>query len=549
MNEDINNLEELGDDSDISLGQMLNKKLGLEVDPMIFWISAAISIVFVGLCLTCTDVFIGSLKNLQQAIADKAGWVYILIVNILVLFLVYLYFSKYSNITLGGDNADPEFSDLAWIAMLYSAGLGIALVFYGSYEPLIHYASPPLGEAETIESAKMAMALTFFHWGIHPWAIYGTISLAIAFFFFNKGLPLSIHSLFYPIFGRRIFGVPGKIIDTFAVLAAIFGIIVSFALGAKQVTTGLHLIFPSIPENNITLLIVTIFVATAALVSVVLGLKRGVQKLSELNIGLALLVLLFVFITGPTLFLANSILQNIGFYLQRLIDLSTWNAAYQSSHEWQHNWTIFYWSWWIAWAPMVGIFIARISKGRTVKEFIQYVILVPSLATFVWFTVFGNTALYEELFGNGGLLQIAMSNESMVTFALLKKLPFSFWSSLMLMLVIIIFFVTSLDSGTLVVDSITSGGQKTSPLKQKVFWLIIQAVMAYVLLIGGGIESLKTVVILASFPTAIALLFVCYAFMKALDKEYKRKKKKLRYLKQKLLNKSSISNSRGYFVS
>ena len=384
-------------------------------------------------------------------VSAQLGWFFITAANIFLIYTVYLFFSKFGSIRLGGKNATPEFSTTAWFAMLFSAGMGIGLVFWSVGEPMWHFIGPPslFGvEGSSGASAQAAMAVTIFHWGFHAWAIYAVIGLALAFFCFNKGLPLTPRSAFYPLIGDKIYGFWGHLIDIIAVFATIFGLATSLGLGAQQVNAGLTTLF-GVAAANVGVQVILIAIITGiAIISVVTGLKKGVKILSQFNIYLALLLTLFVLILGPTLFLFDSLGQNIGSYLSNIIPLSTWTESYGPVEAgWQHSWTVFYWAWWIAWSPFVGMFIARISKGRTIRQFVGGVLFVPTLVSSIWLTVFGGTALHRELYSGGGIVDAVKDNVATAMFELLATLPLAEITSFLMVVVIITFFVTSSDSG------------------------------------------------------------------------------------------------------
>ncbi|MBC8310716.1 MAG: BCCT family transporter [Candidatus Marinimicrobia bacterium] len=462
-------------------------RLGLNFHPVVFGLSLIIIIGFITFTLLNLQQMSQIFKATQSTISHHAGWFYILSVNIFLGFALFLAFSKYGKIRIGGKDAQPEFTYWGWFSMLFSAGMGIGLVFYSVAEPIFHYISPPYGVGHSIESAKTAMQFTFFHWGFHAWGIYAIVALALAFFSYNRGLPLTIRSAFYPLLGEKIHGPIGNVIDITAAVATLFGLTTSLGLGVKQINAGLHHLF-GIPESNTVQIILIASITSLATISVVLGLKKGIKRLSELNMGIALILMIFVFFCGPTIYLLNSFLQNIGMYTSQLIELSFWTEAYASSN-WQKSWTIFYWAWWISWSPFVGMFIARISKGRTVREFLLCVLLVPTMLTFVWLTIFGNTALYQEMVLGHEIVDAVNQNVAVALFILLQNLPLSFFTSLLGVLLVITFFVTSSDSASLVIDIITAGGNTNPPTIQRVFWAITEGLVAIVLLVGGGLKS------------------------------------------------------------
>jgi choline/glycine/proline betaine transport protein len=364
----------------------------------------------------------GLFDNLLNSISTNAGWFFTLAMTLILLFVVYIMFSRYGDIRLGGEDAEPDFSTTSWFAMLFSAGMGIGLLFYGVAEPMFHFINPPMPVENQVEAAHQAMAFTFMHWGLHSWAVYALIGLALAFFSFNKGQPLSIRTIFYPLLGDRINGAWGNLIDILATVATLFGVATSLGFGVQQINAGLSHLF-GINQSVIVQMILIVIITSIATVSVVRGLDAGVKKLSEINIRLAMLLLLFVLICGPTMFILNGFAENIGYYMQKLLVISTWNETFENTN-WQNSWTVFYWAWWIAWSPFVGMFIARVSRGRTIREFLMGVLCVPTIVTFLWMTVFGNTALYIEMFGDGSFAQAVTENVPLSLFLLMLLLQF-----------------------------------------------------------------------------------------------------------------------------
>ncbi len=487
----------------------------LDVHPQVFFISAGLILFFVVVTLVFNEHMEGIFQQTQSAISDYAGWFFIWTVNIVLVFILTLLAGRFGNIRLGGPDARPEFSTLGWFAMLFSAGMGIGLLFYGVAEPMFHYVANPHVEAGTTESARMAMDITFLHWGLHPWAVYSLVGLSLAFFSFNKGLPLSIRTAFYPLFGERIYGWTGHIIDILATVATLFGVATSLGLGVQQVNAGLdHLL--GIGQSAQIQVVLIGGITLIATWSVVKGLDKGIRRLSEINITIAGLLALFVLLVGPTLFIMNALLENIGYYFQYLPKLSTWNETYERT-EWQHGWTIFYWSWWIAWSPFVGMFIARVSHGRTIRQFVLGVLLVPTFITFLWITIFGNTALFIEMFGGGGISRVVQENIPVSLFVLLENFPLRTITSTLGIVVIITFFVTSSDSGSMVIDIITSGGNPNPPVLSRLFWALMEGLVAGVLLIGGGLVALQTATITTGLPFAVIILGMCVALYRGLS--------------------------------
>ncbi|MFW5975430.1 MAG: BCCT family transporter, partial [Desulfosalsimonas sp.] len=487
----------------------------LDVHPQVFFISAGLIFFFVVITILFQHYVGDIFEQIQSSISEYAGWLFIMTVNVVLVFILVLLAGRFGSIRLGGPDAAPEFSLPGWFAMLFSAGMGIGLLFYGVAEPMFHYAANPLTEAGTTEAARKAMDITFLHWGLHPWAVYSLVGLSLAFFAFNKGLPLSIRTAFYPLLGERIYGWPGNIIDILATVATLFGVATSLGLGVQQVNAGLsHLL--GIEQSTTVQVMLIAGITGVATWSVVMGLDKGIRRLSEINIGFAGLLALFVLIVGPTLFVLDGLIENLGYYIQHLPELSTWNETYEQT-EWQQGWTIFYWSWWIAWSPFVGMFIARVSYGRTIRQFILGVLLVPTLVTFLWITIFGNTALFVEMFGAGGIAKTVQENIPISLFELLGHFPLTTVTSSLAIFVIVTFFVTSSDSGSMVIDIITSGGNPNPPVLSRLFWAITEGAVAAALLLGGGLAALQTATITTGLPFAIILLGMCFALYRGLS--------------------------------
>ncbi|AKD03660.1 BCCT family transporter [Pontibacter korlensis] len=494
------------------------KSLGLEVNGPVFWTSIILLIISISLVLIFKESAEAFFADVQSAITSSMGWLFILSVNIFVAFCLYMAFGKFANIRLGGKEAKPEFTTSAWFAMLFSAGMGIGLLFWSIAEPINHFQTPPLGEPGTPAAARQAMNYTFLHWGLHAWAIYALVGLSLAYFTYSRKLPLTVRSVFYPFLGERIHGLIGDIIDILAVIATVFGLATSLGFGVKQVAAGLNHVFPTISSDVNTQIMLIAGITAVATISVVTGVDKGVRILSEWNIRIALVVLLAVLILGPTVFILGSYVQNTGSYIGNFMQLSFWNEAY-SSRNWQGGWTVFYWAWWISWAPFVGIFIARVSKGRTIREFVLGVLIVPSLLSFLWMTAFGSTALREVLAGETAVAEAVATDMSTALFVFFEQLPFSTVLSIIGIILVTGFFITSSDSGSLVVDSLTSGGRADSPVAIRVFWAVAEGAVAAVLLVGGGLQALQTAVIITGLPFALILLSMCYSLYRGLSEE------------------------------
>src|SRR5690554_6538286 len=448
--------------------------------------------VFIPAVVVILLLVVGTISNPELAgelfastlsyITRTFGWFYMLSVAIFLVFIVLVSLSKWGSIKLGPEHAEPQYSFVSWFAMLFSAGYGIALLFFGVAEPVLHYAMPPEGAALTLDSAKQAMQITFFHWGFHIWAIYGLVGLVLAYFAFRHGLPLSMRSALYPLIGQRIHGPIGHTVDIVAILGTMFGLATSLGLSVVQINTGLNYLWPSIPINT-TVQVIAIAVITAmALFSVVAGLDKGVKNLSILNMVLATALMTFVFVVGPTLFILETFLQNTGAYLNNIIE-RTFNLQAYSRSDWIGNWTLFIFGWTIAWSPFVGLFIAKISRGRTIRQFVFGVMLVPTIFTFFWFSVFGETALFAIMNeGYTSLISEVQDNNAIALFKLLERLPWTSVVSFLTVILIVTFFVTSSDSASLVIDSLAAGGISSTPATQRAFWAILEGVVAAVLL-------------------------------------------------------------------
>ena len=496
------------------------RRLNVHIDPPVFFVSSGLILAMVVFTVLFDQTAANAFGAVQAGIANNTGWFFVLVMNTVLVFTIYLVFTPFASIRLGGQAAKPEFSTLGWFAMLFSAGMGIGLLFYGVAEPMFHYVAGPRAEPGTVAAAEQAMQLTFLHWGLHPWAVYALVGLALAFFSFNRGMPLTIRTIFYPLLGDRIDGWMGAAIDILATVATLFGVATSLGLGVQQVNAGLDHLFGIGMNTGVQLILIAAITAVAT-VSVVRGLEGGIQRVSEFNIVVAASLLLFVLIVGPTLFILNALPENIGMYLQNLPTLATWNETYTAT-TWQNGWTVFYWGWWIAWSPFVGMFIARVSKGRTVREFILGVLLVPTFVTFTWITVFGDGALWVERFGPGGLATAVQENIPVSLFVFLETFPFALITSLLGVIVVISFFVTSSDSGSLVIDIITAGGEADPPVPQRVFWAVTEGVVAATLLIGGGLVALQTAAITTGLPFAIVLLFMCVSVHRGMQRYIER---------------------------
>jgi choline/glycine/proline betaine transport protein len=475
-------------------------------------------VAFVVATVTHLDRAEAVFSSLQAGVSTAFGWLLILVVQAILVFVVYLGVSRFGHIRLGGPDAEPEWSGPAWFAMLFSAGMGIGLMFWSVAEPVTHFQDAPGSGPAEAEAVVRAMDLTFLHWGLHAWAIYALVGLSLAWVSFNRGLPLTVRSAFHPLLGDRIHGPLGRAVDILAVVATLFGVATSLGLGVAQINAGLRHVAGVPVSDGVQLGLVGGITAVATL-SVVSGLDRGIKRLSQLNLLVALALLGFLLVLGPTLFILEGVVQYTGHYLQNLITLGTWTATLARDSTWQGDWTVFYWSWWIAWSPFVGMFIARISRGRTVREFVAGVLLVPSLLTFLWVTTFGGTALHQALYRDSGIVAAVEADVATALFELLGAFPLAGLTSVLAMLLVFVFFVTSSDSGSLVIDIIASGGDLDPPVAQRVFWAVSEGVVAAVLLVAGGLTALRTAAILTGLPFALILGLMGWSLLRGLRRE------------------------------
>ncbi|PIW31322.1 MAG: glycine/betaine ABC transporter [Rhodobacterales bacterium CG15_BIG_FIL_POST_REV_8_21_14_020_59_13] len=496
------------------------KLLGLDVHNPVFFMAAILVITFIGFTLIFPDSASSALFAAREWVLQTFDWLFVSAANIVFLFALFIMLSPLGRLRIGGRDAKPDFSTPSWLAMLFSAGIGIGLMFWGAAEPLAYYtdwAGTPLGvEPGTKAAHDLALSATMFHWGLNAWSIYAILGLALAYFTFSKGLPLTVRSAFYPLLGERIWGWPGHLIDLLAVIATLFGLATSLGLGAQQISSGLNYLFGI--ESGIFLQVgIITFITGIAIISVVRGLDGGVKVLSNINMVMAGLFLLFVFAVGPTLVIASGFFTNAVNYARDFLPLSNWMGREDTA--WFHDWTIFYWAWWISWSPFVGMFIARVSKGRTIRQFLSAVIFVPLIITIVWFTTFGEIALLQNENGIGELAN-GVDEVSLVLFHMLEQLPLASIMSFVAIILVLIFFVTSSDSGSLVVDSITAGGKLHAPVPQRIFWASIEGLIAIVLLYGGGAQALQALqagTIAVGLPFTIVLLVCCFSLWKGLS--------------------------------
>lgn len=499
----------------------LQRLLGLQTIPAIFFTSAFLAVLFVVLASLYDAPVATFFGDLTTWISTYLGWFFVLTVTLLLVFLLSLALSRYGNIRLGDDDARPDYANLTWFMMLFAAGIGTILMFWGVAEPISHFARPPLEAVpgKSRESAELAMTIAIYHFGLHTWTIFALPSLAIAYFAYRQNLPMRISSLFYPMLGDRAFGPVGWAIDIVAVMGTLFGVAVSLGLGTLQLNSGLNYLF-GVPMTGTIQVVIIATITAIATTSVALGLDRGIRRLSQINIVLATGLLLFVWIAGPTLFITDGLVESVGNYLHALPWLAFWTEAFQGT-DWQRQWTVFYWAWTISWAPYVGIFIARISRGRTIREFVAGVLLAPTLFTIVWFSVFGLSAIDLELKHGVDLASQVQADVSVAIFSFLGQFPFNLAVSGISVLIIVIFFTTSSDSASLVIDMLTRRDDQASQIRQRVFWAVSQGAIAATLLLAGGFEALQNVITTLGLPFCALLLFMAAALLRALHADYR----------------------------
>ncbi|MEP1216556.1 MAG: BCCT family transporter [Marinobacter sp.] len=509
--------------TDYVAGQDNINPFGLDLHAPVFPITAILVVAFV----IGTLIFPSEAKELLDGAKwwtiAQFDWFFLLSANVFVVVSLALIFMPVGKIRIGGMDAKPDFSTMSWFAMLFAAGMGIGLMFWAVAEPVAYYTGwyeTPLGvEANTPEAAKLAMGATMYHWGLHPWAIYAIVALSLAFFAYNKNMPLTIRSAFFPLLKDRVWGWPGHIIDILAVVATIFGLATSLGFGAQQAASGLDYLFGISSGINVQMAIIT-GVTAVALISVLRGLDGGVKILSNFNMSLAAILLFFIIFAGPTMTILETLWVTSSSYVGNALPLS--NPFGREDEAWFHGWTVFYWAWWISWSPFVGMFIARVSRGRTVREFVTAVLIVPTVITVVWMSSFGGSALEQIEQGIGALAADGLTEVPLAMFQMFANLPFVAITSFVGIVLVLVFFVTSSDSGSLVIDSITAGGKTDAPTAQRVFWVVMEGAIAAALIFGGGGDALgaiQAVAITAGLPFTAILLVMTWGLLKGLNHE------------------------------
>ncbi|MFW5861921.1 MAG: glycine betaine uptake BCCT transporter [Spirochaetota bacterium] len=492
----------------------------MQTKNIVFYISLFIVAFMVSFGIYDPDNLYVISSYVHKNIIDHFGWGYLVSVFVFLVFSLWLAFSRYGRIKLGKDYEKPQYSYFGWLSMLFAAGMGIGLIFFGVAEPFSHYMNPPAYiQQASGEAARFSMQYSFFHWGLHPWAIYIIMSLAIAYFCFRRDMPFLISSCFYPLIGPRIYGITGYLIDILAVFATVFGIATSLGLGAMQINSGLSEAF-GIPDTMQMTLVIIATVTVLFMISSISGLDKGIQILSKTNIIVAIILMMLMLAIGPTSYILNIFTSTVGNYFSSLLDMSL-NTHPFEGYRWTKEWTLFYWATWIAWSPFVGLFIASISRGRTIKEFILVTLFVPTVLTFAWFSVFGGSALHLELFQGVEIAGKAVENVSTALFRVFEHYPLSMPLTITAVVLLAVFFITSADSATYVLAMMTSRGDLNPPMSRKLLWGILQSATASILLLSGGVEALKKMVIAAALPFTIVMLFLCVAILRGLRYEVK----------------------------
>ena len=490
------------------------------IDPAVFWPSLVVAGGFVAWGTLAPDSLAVVAGVVLAFIIDGFGWSFVISTAIFLAFAIFLAMSRFGHVKLGHDDDEPEFSTVSWVCMMFSVGMGIGLMFWGVAEPISHFTAPPHGLAvpETREAALLAMQYSYFHWALHPWAIYAVTGIIIAYFSYRRDLPVLISSAFTPLLGKAVHGPIGKAIDGLAIIATLFGTATSLGLGAQQVNSGLNFLW-GIPESNTVTLTIIGVLSVAFILSAVSGVGKGIQYLSNINMVLAVVLLVFLAVVGPTTFILNTFPEALGDYLTNLVSMSFRTAAF-SDGEWLKNWTIFYWAWWVSWAPFVGIFIARISRGRTIREFVVCVLLVPSAVTFVWFTIMGGAALHSELAGLGGIVEAVKEKGSAISlFVLLDQYPMAGFTCALAMFLVAIFFVSGADAGSVVMGMLSERGTTEPRAPVVVLWGLLAGASAAILLVMGGLQGLQTASIIAAAPFLLVMAGLCVSFWHALMDE------------------------------
>ncbi len=495
-------------------------KESIPINLVVFVSSVAVILLLSTLLVLNPEASQQWLNHTQFWVSDVFGWYYMLLMVVCMVFVFWLALSRYGQLKLGHDHEQPQFRYISWISMLFSAGIGIALIYYGAYEPLDHFLQPPEGQGGTVQAAREAMVITFLHWGLHGWALYALIATTLAWFAYRRDLPLTLRCALYPLFGQRIHSWIGHLVDSFGILVTVISMVTNLGIGALLINAGLNDLF-YIPQNTRILTVLIIVMMAVVTLIAITGIEKGIVMLSNINVGFLLLLLMFVFIAGPTLHLVHSLLQNTGEYLNSLVRKSFDIYLYGKARQWQGAWTQFYWAWWIAWSPFVGLFIARISKGRTIRQVIFGVLLIPLCFTLTWFSVFGNTAIKLVLEGGSQMLgKVALADPPMTVFKLFEYLPWTNLTTGFIILISFILFLTPVDSGILMIANLSSLSGKLSndaPAWIRIFWASIITLICIELLYAGSFSAMQTAVVLCGLPFSLVIILYIIIFYKELQ--------------------------------
>jgi len=522
------------------------------IDKTVVTIAAICCLTFVFLTMASPEQVKELFDKIFHFFISNFGWAYMTCVAGFVVFCLAVAFSRFGNVRLGQDDEAPEFSLKAWFAMLFAAGMGIGLVFWGVAEPIYHFAGPPFAEPKTAAAASEALRTAVFHWGLHPWACYATVALVLAYFQFRKGYPGLISATLTPLIGEAaVRGATGKVIDSLAVVTTLFGVATSLGLGAMQVTTGLDLLYGFGSGTAVSIVVIAV-VTALYIISAVTGIHRGIRILSNTNMIMAFGLMLLVLLIGPTRYILNAFVESVGNYLQNILWLSFFvdasgGVAQHTGYDWSGAWTVFYWAWWLTWAPFVGVFIARISRGRKIREFVLGALLAPTLLCAIWFNILGGSAIYLELNATPGIAEATFNDVTTAIFTLYNNFPMSAFLSLISMIIVCIFFITSADSATFVVGMMTSGGSLEPKTGLKVFWGLVCSSIAAMLLVAGGLKAIQTVAFVVSFPFMILMVFMAWSFIKSIsvDSEAVQRPKKRRSAKRPIESAAVAEPTRG----
>ncbi|MCK8817724.1 BCCT family transporter [Natroniella sulfidigena] len=503
----------------MSKGQA-DKAKDVRIDPVVFWVSALISTALVAWGILATESFGVLVDRVDGFLVGNFGWAYLVFVSAVLVLTLVAGLSRFGDLKLGKPDEEPEFSTGSWFAMLFSAGMGIGLVFWGVAEPITHYAEPPFGAEESVESALLALRYTFFHWGLHPWALFSLFGMIIGYFGFRRGLPQLPSCTLYPLIGEKgVKGPIGKAFDILAIFATLFGIATSLGLGAQQINSGLNYLL-GVPNNNLVAIVIIAIITAIFIIATVTGLEKGIQFIGNMNVNLSLVLLGLMIVVGPTIFIFQYLTEGAGHYLQNIFEMSAFTGSVGES-EWPGWWTVFYWAWWISWTPFVGGFIARISRGRTIREFVVATLFGPTVLSFIWIATMGGSAIWLERFGAGGIVEPVQNDIASAFFVTLGQFPLGGIMSIIATILIATYFITSANSATFVMGMLTSYGALEPSRNVKITWGVFEGLIAAVLLLAGGLSALQTAAIASAFPFMFFMCLSIFSFFKVIQEDYR----------------------------